>query len=135
MRSKTQLDDSGKSQPEGHSRLSLRRGPAFAKTQRGRIHVLLIAASGGWVPLPEILSLGILQYGTRILELCRMGFNIENRTARVDGARHSWFRLVSSPVAPKLEPVKPAPLKSWEQVCAEREEKMRQPEPSLELTP
>lgn len=134
-RSKTQLDDSCKNQPELRLRLSLRRGPAFAETQRGKILTLLIAASGGWVPLPEILSLGIAQYSTRILELRRMGFNIENKTERVDGARHSWFRLVSSPVAPKPEPVEPALLKSWEQVCAEREEKMRQPEPSFELTP
>lgn len=32
-------------------------------------------------------------------------------------------------------PASPRPLKSWEQVCAERDEKLRQPEPEFELTP
>ena len=67
------------------------------KTQSAALLRLLIDAHGSWVALPEILALGIAQYGARILELRRMGFNIENRTERVNGARHSWFRLVNSP--------------------------------------
>src|SRR2546430_2516570 len=76
-------------------------------TQRTRIFHLLIDARGGWVPLPEILACAA-QYNARILELRRMGFSVENRTERVDGVRHSWFRLVSwlAPL-PKLEPAKP----------------------------
>lgn len=79
-----------------------------ATTQRTRILRLLIDARGAWVPLPEILTLGIAQYGARILELRRLGFIIENKTDRMDGVRHSWFRLIASPAtpAPKPEPDK-----------------------------
>ncbi|MGC1452565.1 MAG: hypothetical protein WA830_21255 [Candidatus Sulfotelmatobacter sp.] len=108
MRSKTQFRDSGKNQPKLRFRLSPRRAPTFAGTQRGKILALLIAASGGWFPLTEILSLGIAQYGARILELRRMGFDIENRSEYVDGGRHSWFRLLKSP-APAPTPSKPEP--------------------------
>jgi hypothetical protein len=64
------------------------------KTQSAALLRLLIDAHGSWVPLPEILALGIAQYNARILELRRRGFAIENKTERVNGARHSWFRLV-----------------------------------------
>lgn len=69
------------------------------KSQAAALLRLLIDARGAWVPLPEILALGIAQYGARILELRRLGFTIENRTERVAGARqrHSWFRLIKSP--------------------------------------
>jgi hypothetical protein len=81
-----------------------------SKTQCAAILRLLIDAHGGWVPLPDILALGIAQYNTRILELRRMGFDIVNRCERVDGARHSWYRLVASPAvqAPKPEAPEPA---------------------------
>ena len=59
---------------------------------------LLVDADGSWVTLPQILTPGIAQYNARILELRRLGFVIENKTERVNGTRHSWFRLVSSPV-------------------------------------
>jgi Helix-turn-helix domain len=108
MRSKTQFRDSGKNQRKLRFRLSPRRAAAFAETQRGKILALLIATSGGWVPLPQILSLSIAQYAARILELRRMGYTIENRTDRVDGVRHSWFRLANSPT-PTPEPPKPQP--------------------------
>lgn len=68
-------------------------------TQRSVILRLLVTAGGGWVPLPEIMKCAA-QYNTRIFELRRRGFNIENRTETVNGERHSWFRLVSSPDAP-----------------------------------
>ncbi len=70
---------------------------AFVQSQAAEILRLLIDAHGSWVPLPEILKLGVAQYNARIFELRRMGFLIENRTQRVNGARHSWFRLVNSP--------------------------------------
>lgn len=64
-------------------------------TQCSRLLALLEAHRGDWVGLPEILALSIAQYGTRILELRRAGYAIENRTQDIDGKRHSWFRLVS----------------------------------------
>jgi hypothetical protein len=67
------------------------------KSQAAAVLRLLIDAHGSWVPLPAILALGIAQYGARILELRRLGFVIENKTERVAGARHSWFRLLNSP--------------------------------------
>jgi hypothetical protein len=65
------------------------------KSQSAALLRLLIDAHGSWVPLPQILKLGIAQYNARILELRRLGLVIENKTERVNGARHSWFRLVS----------------------------------------
>lgn len=67
------------------------------KTQRAALLRLLIDAHGSWVPLPQILALGIAQYNARILELRRLGFVIENKTERINGARRSWFRIVNSP--------------------------------------
>jgi hypothetical protein len=82
-------------------------GAPNAKTQRARILRLLIDARGGWVPLPQIIACAA-QYNARIFELRRMGYSIENRTDRVDGVRHSWFRLGNSP-GPAPEPPKPEP--------------------------
>lgn len=63
-------------------------------TQRAAILRLLIAARGAWVPLPNILVLGIAQYNARIFELRALGFRIENKIERdADGQVHSWFRL------------------------------------------
>jgi hypothetical protein len=90
-----------------------------SKTQRSRILRLFIEARGEWVPLPDILTLGIAQYGARILELRRTGFSIENRTERRDGTRHSWFRLIASPNAesqPKLRVLEPTnPDYEWKE--------------------
>jgi hypothetical protein len=84
-----------------------------SKTQRSRILRLLIDAHGAWIPLPEIMAYAA-QYNARILELRRLGFNVENRTERVDGVRHSWFRLLSSPTPPVPAPKpEPAPATEW----------------------
>jgi hypothetical protein len=64
-------------------------------TQRAQIHALLIEARGAEVPLPQILDLKISQFGARILELRREGHKIINRTANIDGQKHSWYRLES----------------------------------------
>ncbi len=83
--------------PENKEVRSASVGLVKRKSQSAALLRLLIDAHGSWVPLPEILALAIAQYGARIHELRRLGFNIENRTERVNGARHSWFRLVNSP--------------------------------------
>jgi len=95
--------------------------PKSAKGQRARILRLLIDARGSWVPLPEILALGIAQYGARILELRRLGFVIENKIESVNGARYSRFRLLSSPapaespavVTPASSPATSSPSADW----------------------
>jgi hypothetical protein len=74
----------------------------------------LVDARGSWVSLPQILALGIAQFGARILELRRTGFAIENKIERdYASVVHSWYRLVNSqtlpaaPSPPKPEPAKP----------------------------
>lgn len=84
--------------------------PPNAESQCGRILNLLSSASGDWVPLPSILALRISQYGTRIKELRdEWGIVIENRTETIDGVRHSWFRLVTSPTSHTPEASKAGP--------------------------
>ena len=61
--------------------------------QRSRLLECLISARGGEVELPEILALGIAQYNARIYELRKLGFRITNRTERIAGVVHSYFRL------------------------------------------
>ena len=69
--------------------------------QRQRILDLLSSRSGQWVPLPQLLDLRISQFGARILELRREGYQIENRTESVKDlfgstVRHSSYRLLSA---------------------------------------
>jgi hypothetical protein len=77
----------------------VRHDPDSKKTQRGRILALLVAERGAWVGLPAILGLHVAQYNSRLLELRRMGFRIENRRE----GKHSWFRLVTGQTAPAPE--------------------------------
>lgn len=72
--------------------------PPNAATQCGRILRLLQSRCGQFVPLPEILALGIAQYNARIHSLRRAGYAIENKTEAAGGQRHSWFRLLPKPV-------------------------------------
>ena len=76
------------------SQLSQDRRYGFSR-QGERILHLLRCANGSWVPLPEILALGIARYGARILELRQAGFGIENRTECLDGVRRSWYRMLN----------------------------------------
>ena len=72
------------------------------QTQRGRILALFIDAKGAEVSLPEILALGIAQFGARLLELRGLGFHIVNRQEVVDGERRSWYRLLAGPTPPPV---------------------------------
>ena len=47
-----------------------------------------------WIPLYEILRMGIAQYNARILELRREGMKIENKWMMKQCKKHSWFRFV-----------------------------------------
>jgi hypothetical protein len=64
--------------------------------QRERMRQPLVEANGNWGTLPQIMRLAV-ESDARILELCRRGFAIKNLTQPVEGARHSWFRLVCDP--------------------------------------
>jgi hypothetical protein len=80
------------------------------RTQRGRILGLLVSARGGEVGLPEILALGVAQFGSRILELRAMGFRIVNRQESRGEQRLSFYRLVSNPSVPTPVPAPAASL-------------------------
>jgi len=80
-----------------------RPAPESSSSQRARILRLLIEARGREVPLPEIAACAC-QYGARIFSLRKRGFVILNRTEERDGVRHSFFRLVSSPVQAEASP-------------------------------
>jgi hypothetical protein len=56
--------------------------------QRSRLLGLLRSQSPGWVPISEVVSIAGFQYGTRILELRRLGHQIENDPGRA-------FRLIT----------------------------------------
>jgi hypothetical protein len=62
-------------------------------TQRDKLLQLLRDRAPDWVPLPDILRLGVAQYNARIFDLRRLGHRIESRQ---EGER-SWFRLVRNP--------------------------------------
>jgi hypothetical protein len=82
------------------------------RTQRGRILGLLVSARGGEVGLPEILALGVAQFGSRILELRAMGFRIVNRQESRGEQRLSFYRLESGPGVSAPAPIAPAPTDS-----------------------
>jgi len=84
-----------------------RPAPESSSSQRARILRLLIEARGREVPLPEIAACAC-QYGARIFSLRKRGFVILNRTEERDGVRHSFFRLVSSPVQASSPATAPA---------------------------
>jgi hypothetical protein len=98
-----------------------------SNTQRAAILRLLIDARGAWVPLPEIMACAA-QYNARLHELRKAGFNIPKpRIETINGQKHTWYRLLASPMAAPVSSFSAAkPSKSWEQVCSERDEKMRQ---------
>jgi hypothetical protein len=107
-----------------HRRLTL--------TQKVILLRLLLGAKGRWIPLPEILSLGLAQYSARIFELRRDGYVIENRTEHdaASGAIHSWFRLVAEPekatpknvAAPEMEKAETGGFKRAHEADEKRED-------------
>jgi hypothetical protein len=66
-----------------------------ASCQRDRILNLLVAAHGGEVPSYELAKIA-LQYNARVKELRALGHVIRNRTERVNGQVHGYFRLEES---------------------------------------
>jgi hypothetical protein len=68
-------------------------------TQRDVVLSLLrdARARGEPLDLPSILNSRIAQYSARLNELRSRGFQIENRTERVNGTVRSWYELVHDP--------------------------------------
>lgn len=63
------------------------------QTQRQRLRELFEQREAEWIPLPEILSMNIAQFGARLKELRDIErMHIENRMEHKDGAVWSWYR-------------------------------------------
>lgn len=113
--------------------------PAFG-TQAERIEQRLRSTYGAWVPAFELADLA-LQYCARInsirKKLDRAGDRerIENKTEWVNGQCHGSYRIAKTADILGIAPANPQPLKSWEQVCKERDEKTSEPAPAFELRP
>lgn len=74
---------------QGQLSFTLERKP----DQCARLLAFFQKRAGEWIPLPEILNLHMSQFGARIFQLRRRGYQIENKMETVDGQRHSWYRL------------------------------------------
>ena len=134
-------------------------------TQNEKLDRLLSDHEGEWVPLPDVLALGIAAYSRRFEDLRKLygpqGYAIENRCERGhDGIVRSWYRKIRAgyPQAERAEHPHQSPqihkarrsagawksqsifsakTKSWEQVCAERDKSLAESQsvPDLVLTP
>src|SRR5713101_481536 len=97
-------------------------------TQAEKIEALLRSKYGQWVPAYELADLA-LQYCARIVtirrNLARAGDleRVENKTEWVNGQCHGSYRIAKTADILGIAPANPQPLKSWEQVCKERDEK------------
>ena len=113
---------------------------AYRGTQAEKIEALLRSRYGQWVPAYELSDLA-LQYCARInsirkkLKAAGDTEEIQNKTEWVNGQCHGSYRIVLTSDVLGITPAKPQPVKSWEQVCAERDAKMSEPEPAFELKP
>jgi hypothetical protein len=115
---------------------------------------------GPWVPLPEIIALGIGPYSRRFQDLRKvyepLGFDVENRIERGnDGVTRSWYRKVrkSYPRAeretphqsPQIKKARRSPgawraqsittSRTWADVVRERNEKLAAEQEDFVLTP
>lgn len=60
-------------------------------TQAERLRRMFMSKPNEYIPLYEILQMGIAQYNARIFDLRKAGMKIVNKTKSVDGETHSWF--------------------------------------------
>lgn len=68
-----------------------RRGP----TQNERVLAALVAASGEWVPMPDLVrASGAYAVHSRVSDLRRMGHRIDHRNQWRDGTCCSEYRLL-----------------------------------------
>jgi hypothetical protein len=123
-------------------------------SQVEKLDRLLSRHENEWVPLPEVIALGIAAYSRRFEDLRRIygpqGYAIENKTERgQDGITRSWYRKVRTgfpmanpePIAAPRAVTRP----SERQIRIERFEKQfrpvvesrstTEPQPDFQLTP
>lgn len=76
------------------------------RNQKQEILNLLKSHPNEWIPVYEIAKIA-LQYNTRLLELRRQGYVIENKLMEVvNGSRHTAFRLVEKEPTPAFTEIK-----------------------------
>ena len=78
--------------------------PQLFKGQRERMLELLLDKKGREVPAYALAAIG-LQYCSRLKEIRDLGYTVENRTERVNGQVHGYYKLVAEPgdsTQPKL---------------------------------
>ena len=56
-----------------------------------------------WIPLNEIIRLGLAQYNARIFELRGEGMKIEQKSEMSSGRRYSYYKYVKYESAPAQE--------------------------------
>ncbi len=119
---------------QGHSNIN-----SAYTTQADKIESLLRSKYGQWIPAYELAD-AALQYCARInsirKKLLRAGDRerVENKTERVRGQVHGSYRIVLRSDVLGITPANPKPMKSWEQIVRERDEKLSAA-PSFELVP
>jgi hypothetical protein len=114
--------------------------PAAFRTQAEKIEDLLRARYGQWIAAYELSDLA-LQYCARVnsirKKLLRSGDRerVENKTQWVNGQCHGSYRISKTADILGIAPAKPQPLKTWAEICAERDAKTSEPMPAFELRP
>ena len=78
------------------------KGETMSQTQAGRLKSMFAARPKEWIPLPEILKMGIAQYNARIFDLRKARMIIINKTKTIDGEVHSWFMYEPNEVQQEL---------------------------------
>jgi hypothetical protein len=73
--------------------------PKTFQGQRGRILRLLLENKGREVPAYLLAEIG-LQYCARVAEIRKQKYVVENRTERVNGQVHGYYKLVAEPGEP-----------------------------------
>jgi hypothetical protein len=125
---------------QGNTYRSTIQSPAALRTQAEKIEGLLRSRYGQWIPAYELSDLA-LQYCARInsirKKLLRAGDRerVENKTQWVNGQCHGSYRIVLTSDVLGITPPNTKPLKSWDEIVRERDEKMRLSAPTFELTP
>jgi hypothetical protein len=74
--------------------LKQKRKPEDLKGQAARMRDFFRSRPGVWVPLPEILGLGIAQYNARIWDCRDAGMKIAEKEERVNGSRHTFYTYI-----------------------------------------
>jgi hypothetical protein len=86
--------------------------PELFRGQRGRILSLLFERRGTWVPAPELARIA-LQYASRIYDIRKEGFVVENHVERSNGQVHGAYMLIGCPEETSQLPLTTSESQEW----------------------